>query len=280
MLCELVLSHPVYKRLKHKPSINLEKVNDNLIEQLPINKRTFTFIDPYGYQGISLGLLNAVINKWGNDCVFYFTTSGIKRNVYKDDQRDSLISIFGAEGFEKTREVVKSSKRPAEKDLYILDVLRNQLKMKYNLYFLPFGIEFEKRRASNYYLVFLSKDRRGFALMKDIMAKESLKTDGIPLFLYRGVKSNIKAQTELYLGDQLEKLKNMLKKDFNGKSIRVGVLIDQCHELRYIYIEKNIKRALLELEIKELIKVDVSYKKRPKRNGRVTLSDKRKVTFK
>src|SRR5207248_10024637 len=41
------------------------------------NGSTFLFVDPFGYKGLSLQLVNSVIKDWGCDCVFFFNYNRI-----------------------------------------------------------------------------------------------------------------------------------------------------------------------------------------------------------
>ena len=60
--------------LKHKPELYDDEVGDELVKELEQTHfiPTLFFVDPYGYKGLSLRLIGALIKDWGCDCVFFF----------------------------------------------------------------------------------------------------------------------------------------------------------------------------------------------------------------
>ena len=64
---------PNVERLKYKPAISDNEVGDQIVnkfEQMSLVP-TFFFVDPWGYKGLSLRLVNSVLKNWGCDCVFF-----------------------------------------------------------------------------------------------------------------------------------------------------------------------------------------------------------------
>jgi len=49
---------------------------------------TFFFVDPWGYKGLSLQLVNAVLKDWGCDCLFFFnynrTSMGLPNELVEE----------------------------------------------------------------------------------------------------------------------------------------------------------------------------------------------------
>jgi three-Cys-motif partner protein len=62
------------KTLAHKPLVMNEVVGDEIAKQFAALKLvpTFFFVDPWGYKGLSLKLINSVLQNWGCDCMFFF----------------------------------------------------------------------------------------------------------------------------------------------------------------------------------------------------------------
>jgi three-Cys-motif partner protein len=60
--------------LKYKPLIMNEEVGENIVKQFENMKLipTLFFVDPWGYKGLSLRLINSVVRNWGCDCIFFF----------------------------------------------------------------------------------------------------------------------------------------------------------------------------------------------------------------
>src|SRR5579864_5831563 len=58
---------PGIENLKHKPKVAAEEVGDKFVQmfqQIDLIP-TFLFVDPWGYKGLSLGLINSVLKNWG-----------------------------------------------------------------------------------------------------------------------------------------------------------------------------------------------------------------------
>src|SRR5438132_4713676 len=74
---------PGIKKLKYKPQVEAEEVGDNIVALFEEKNLipTFFFVDPWGYKGLSLGLINSVLKNWGCDCVFFFNYNRINMGL-------------------------------------------------------------------------------------------------------------------------------------------------------------------------------------------------------
>ena len=86
-------------KLKYKPVVNCNPVNKDAEEYFA---RTwiipsFTFLDPFGYKGLSLRLVNGVIKDWGRDCVFFFNYNRISLGISNPMVQDHMAALFGDE---------------------------------------------------------------------------------------------------------------------------------------------------------------------------------------
>ena len=65
---------PGIETLKHKFEIRTGDVDDDLMAEFAsINMvPAFSFIDPFGYKGVTLELLEALMKGWGSDIVLFF----------------------------------------------------------------------------------------------------------------------------------------------------------------------------------------------------------------
>lgn len=274
-LRDYVQHHTVYAKLKSKPQVHSVEVNRGLVENLPADKMTFSFIDPCGYQNLSEELLAAVVRRWGSDCLFYLSTSGIRRNIEKKHQRRFMIELFGDEGLERLEGGLANPGSLYQHDSLILEELGANLNRQVNVYMLNFAMEYEEQQSTSHYLVFLCKHPKGFELMKDIMAGYSAKdASDIPLWVYSTLKCGASVQEDLF-NDRMRLLKRNLLDDFRGQVLLVGLIVERCHSMKYLYIGRNIKAALIALEMFGEISVDKPQNKRRP----MTLGDKHTVTF-
>jgi three-Cys-motif partner protein len=56
---------------------------------------TFYFIDPWGYKGLSLQLINAMLKDWGSECVLFFNYNRINPGLTNPTVRMRMNEIFG-----------------------------------------------------------------------------------------------------------------------------------------------------------------------------------------
>jgi len=65
---------PGIQLLKHRPQVYNEEVGDRIVEMLMEMRLvpTLFFVDPWGYKGLSLALINSVLKDWGCDLLFFF----------------------------------------------------------------------------------------------------------------------------------------------------------------------------------------------------------------
>ena len=74
---------PGIQKLKHKPSVSCGEVDADAEDFFTRTNLvpSFSFIDPFGYKGLSLKIIKGVIKDWGCDCVFFFNYSRINAGV-------------------------------------------------------------------------------------------------------------------------------------------------------------------------------------------------------
>jgi three-Cys-motif partner protein len=56
---------------------------------------SFSFIAPFGYKGLSLGLVQAAIKSWGCDCVFFFNYNRINAGITNPVVDTHIKALFG-----------------------------------------------------------------------------------------------------------------------------------------------------------------------------------------
>lgn len=277
-LQQAIESIPDISRLTHKPILLNKEVGEEIVQAIKqINKiPTLFFIDPWGYKGLSLALIGAVIKDWGCDCIFFFNYNRVNMglpNSYVDKHMDSL---FGQERANALREQLKL-KKPYERELVIVEGISQALKDIGGNYVLPFCFKTDTGTRTSHHLIFVSKNVRGYSIMKEIMAKESSSTEqGVPLFEYN---SATQYQPLLFeLSRPLDDLENMLLHEFAGQILTMEEIYNR-HNVGKRYISKNYKEALRKLEQQGKIIADPPASKRRKYKGEITFGEKVKVTF-
>lgn len=234
-------------KLKYKPQIYNEGVDKNIAKYFEEIKLipTFSFVDPWGYKGLSLKIVNAVIKDWGCDCVFFFNYSRINAGISNPAVQVHIDALFGNERADRLR-VELSNLKPHEREALILEKLAQALKGLGGRYVLPFRFRNESGRRTSHCLIFVSKHEKGYEIMKDIMAKESSSAQqGVPSFTY----SPADERTPLLfsLTRPLDDLEDLLLERFVGETLTMEQVYKRHHVDRP-FLKRNYKQALRNLE--------------------------------
>lgn len=275
---QAIASIPDISRLSYKPIVLNKEVGEEIIQEIQKinNVPTLFFIDPWGYKGLSLGLIGAVIKDWGCDCIFFFNYNRINMGLPNVSVDKHMNSLFGQERADTLREQLKL-KQPYERELVIVEAISQALKEIGGNYVLPFCFKTDTGTRTSHHLIFVSKNVLGYSIMKEIMAKESSSTEqGVPLFEYN---SATQYQPLLFeLSRPLDDLENMLLNEFAGQTLTMEAIYNQ-HHVGKRYISKNYKEALRKLEQQGKIIVSPPASKRRKYKGEITFGEQVKVTF-
>lgn len=277
-LQQAIAEIPDIGRLQHEPKVFNKEVGEEIVQEIKKinNVPTLFFIDPWGYKGLSLGLIGAVIKDWGCDCIFFFNYNRVNMGLPNVSVDKHMNSLFGQERANALREQLKL-KQPYERELVIVEAISQALKEIGGNYVLPFCFKTDTGTRTSHHLIFVSKNVLGYSIMKEIMAKESSSTEqGVPLFEYN---SATQYQPLLFeLSRPLDDLENMLLNEFAGQTLTMEAIYNQ-HHVGKRYISKNYKEALRKLEQQGKIIVDPPASKRRKYKGEITFGEQVKVTF-
>ncbi len=241
------------KRLKYPPQIWNEEVGDNIAAQfeklnvIPV----LAFIDPWGYKGLSLRLVNAFLKDWGCDCVFFFNYARINAGLSNSKVRTHMEALFESQ----TQSLIDSIQglKPEEREVVIVESLAKSLKSYGHRFVLPFCFKNTSGRRTTHHLIFVTKHFKGYEVMKEIMAKaSSMENQGVPSFQYMPATSL--AQGLLFeLNRPLDSLRDLLLASFAGQTISMIDIYKQ-HSIDKPFIKKNYKDVLKTMEEEGAIK--------------------------
>jgi three-Cys-motif partner protein len=173
---------PEVKMLKHKPCVYNHEVGTEIAKQFESMKMipTFFFVDPWGYKGLSLKLINSVLQNWGCDCVFFFNYNRISMGLNNELVKAHMNALFGQNRADALRTRLGSLSGD-QKEVTIIEELSNALREMGGRYVLPFRFRNAAGNRTTHHLIFVSKHVRGYEIMKDVMARESSSTEqGVP----------------------------------------------------------------------------------------------------
>jgi len=246
---------PGVEQLSHNPVVTSREINEEFVKQFRRRKLppSFTFIDPFGYKGLSLDLIESVIKDWGCDCVFFFNYRRVNAAITNAPLRANVDLLFGSDRVDALRETLPSL-NPQFRQATILDALVSVIKeLRPTAYALPFIFRSEFAERTSHMLIFVSKHFKGYSIMKDIMAKESTTADqGVASFTY----SAADASTPLLLPftRPLSDLRASLLKQFAGQERNLEEIYE-AHSPDTPFVEKNYRDVLSQLERESVISV-------------------------
>ncbi|NQE33321.1 three-Cys-motif partner protein TcmP [Microcoleus asticus] len=278
-LARAIASLPGIDTLRHLPIILNKEVGEEIIQDIKKNIKsapTLFFIDPFGYKGLSISLIGSVISNWGSDCIFFFNYNRINMDVNNPVVKKEMNSFFGEKRADALREELKPM-QPEERESTIVKSICQALKDVGGSHVQDFCFKKSSASRTSHYLIFISKNKRGHSIMKDIMAqKSSIFTQGVPSFEYN--QSQAAIQLSLFDFQPIDDLENMLLDEFAGQTLTMEEIYNQ-HHVGKRYISKNYKEALKKLEQQGKIVADPSASQRRKPKGEITFGEQVRVTF-
>ncbi|MDP2038095.1 MAG: three-Cys-motif partner protein TcmP [Ignavibacteria bacterium] len=264
--------------LRYKPQILNNEVGDSIAAMFEGMKLipTFFFVDPWGYKGLSLRLVNSVLKDWGCDCVFFFNYNRINMGLSNEKVEEHMNALFGKERGDKIREEL-GKLNPAKREMLIVEELANALKELGGNFVLPFCFKNENGKRTSHHLFFVSKNFKGYEIMKEIMACESSKREqGVPNFEYNPADLNYPTLFEY--NQPLDNLENMLLNAYSGNTITMNKLYLE-HSVGRPYISRNYKTVLIKLEKEGRITANPPISNRRKYKGEDTFGPDVEIQF-
>lgn len=254
---------PGIDTLKHPPEISTMEVDQsaeeyfNEVRLVP----SFSFIDPFGYKGLSLKIIKGVIKDWGCDCVFFFNYNRINAGVNNPGVAEHMDALFGKARADYLRERLPKL-TPTLREALILEELANEIKRLGGTFVLPFTFKNAAGTRTSHKLIFVSKNFKGYSIMKEIMAKESSTDDqGVPSLTYSPADASMPLLFSL--NRPLEQLRGSLLQSFAGQELSVANIYER-HSVDTPYILKNYKETLATMEENGEIEVRSLKARRPK----------------
>lgn len=268
---------PGIEKLRFEPAIYNEEVGEQIVkifESMSLVPTLF-FIDPFGYKGLSLRLVNSVLRNWGSDAILFFNYNRINMGINNEFVKEPIQALFGNQETFKLKTNLHG-RSPQEREMLIIEELCQALKAYSYRYVLPFRFKNERGKRTSHHLIFVSKHFLGYEIMKDIMAGESTSNNqGVYSFEYNPADFLPRQTLLFHLSRPLDELKSELLKTFKGRKLKM-IEIYREHNVDTPYIKKNYKETLISLYNEGLIEA-VSEKGAPPRKG--TFGDNIIATF-
>lgn len=237
---------PGIETLKYPPQVSTQEVGEKIVKVFEKMRLipTLFFVDPWGYKGLSLRLVNSVVKDWGCDCIFFFNYNRINMGLNNDAVRDHMNALFDKRRADNLRSKLDLI-TPQKHELTIIEELCQALRDLGPEYVLLFRFKNNRGSRISHHLIFVSKHFRGYEIMKEIMAKESSDAQqGVATFEYNPVD----AQQPFLFGfvRPLDELGDMLLREFAGQQLKMADIYER-HNVNRPYTKKNYKQVLGQL---------------------------------
>lgn len=247
LLRQTIAALPNIQDLKYAPQIRNQEVATeiaNLFQSIELVP-TLLFVDPWGYKGLSLELIRSVLRHWGCDCIVFFNYNRINPALNNPTVNEHMEMLFGKVRADRIREQLVGL-RPEERESLIIEEMSRALRETGANYVLPFCFKNEQGTRTSHHLVFITKNFKGYEIMKGIMAGESSDRDqGVGSFAYSTASKNFPFLFEL--SRPLDDLEGMLLRDFAGQILPMREIYVR-HSVDKPYVKGNYKKALANLE--------------------------------
>lgn len=244
-LRDSILKLPGIDGLKHKPSmlhLDVDSNVANLFKQQSLVP-SILFLDPWGYKGLSLDLIRSVVKDWGSECIFFFNYRRVNAAFSNPTFNCHIDELFGSSRASHIR-LGLHGKKPFERESFIMDQLSEALKESAS-FVLRFRFESPDIDRTSHYLIFVTKGFRGYEIMKDIMAGESVPSDSmVPTFEYT---EHPEQNQLLNLNDPNEELAGRLLRHFKGRTLSFDDIYKEDSP-DTPYVKDNYRKALFILE--------------------------------
>ena len=263
-LSKAIKELPGIETLNYQPQVSTQEVGEEIVKMFEKMRLipTLFFVDPWGYKGLSLRLVNSVIKDWGCDCIFFFNYNRINMGLNNDAVQEHMNALFGKERADNLRPKLDLL-TPQKREVTIIEELCQAIRDSgpESEYVLPFRFKDNYGSRTSHHLIFVSKHFKGYEIMKKIMAKESSNTQqGVATFEYNPADAQ---QPFLFeLSRPLDDLGGMLLSEFAGQKLKMSDIYKQ-HSVNRPYTEQNYKQVLGQLEDQ----------------GKITASKHRRNTF-
>lgn len=245
-------STPEFEDFRHVPRVSNYQVGDAIVDRLEEMRLvpTLLFVDPFGYKGLSLRLINSVLRHWGSDCIIFFNYNRINPGITNPAVKEHMDALFGVERAEKLRARLGRLK-PVDRERAILEEVAGAFEEMGGRFFLSFRFWKEAENRISHHLIFVSKNFKGYEIMKDIMAKESSSFDqGVPSYEYNPRIGNDALRFEI--SRPLDELEGQLMDDFAGRTLTMKAIYKE-HSVGKPFLKTHYKTVLQNLYAREAI---------------------------
>ncbi len=132
------------------------------------NVPVLSFVDPWGYKGLTLRLVDSLIENNGSDCIFFFNYNRITMALSQALFDEHLEGLFGKKMTSRLK-IELDGLEPNQREDLILSALVSALNRDGLNHVLPFKFWRQDMQRTSHFVIFVTKHQLGFQIMKQIM---------------------------------------------------------------------------------------------------------------
>lgn len=248
---------PGYDTLKFRPQIHHGEIGDEIVKEFEEAKLvpTLSFVDPWGYKGMTLRLINSVLKDWGCDCCFFFNYSRVNAGLANDVVEKHMDALFGTERANSLRQrFADQALTPVEREAFIVEEMCQALRDMGGRFVLPFRFTNKQGTRITHHLFFVTKHFKGYSLMKDIMHSHATgKLEGSINFEYN--PADRRQPTLFEFLRPVDELGEMMLDDLAGAKLNINQIYER-HSVGKPYVLKDYREQLCKLEQEGRVTMD------------------------
>lgn len=248
---------------------------------IPKNIPVLSFVDPFGYKGLSRELINKLIANSGSDCIFFFNYNRINMALSSNTKFDEhLVGIFGEERTHSLKALL-APLTPTQREPAVINALVEALIEEKGNYVLPFKFYSTGNLRTSHFIVFVTKSHVACKIMKQIMYSNSAKdSDGVATFSFEDSHNFAGKYTQLSMFDgPIKALECLMVSRHHGHTVTVQQLCDEVDcDFANQFVSKNVTDVLKKMELAGKISV-IDGRKVKMRGGVLTMPKSAVIQF-
>ena len=135
--------------LKYQPKVICNEVGETIVKDFDSRQLvpTLFFVDPWGYEGLSLRLINSVVKDWGCDAIFFFNYNRINMGISNPGVEPHMRALF--ENQYDSLAATVNGRPPQEREAQVVESLCQAIKGYGTRFTLPFRFKALQRIRRN-----------------------------------------------------------------------------------------------------------------------------------
>jgi three-Cys-motif partner protein len=236
-----------------------------------IHGPSLTFLDPFGYQGITRELIRSLTSEFAAEVILFFNFNRVNAAIPNPVVKHHMEGLFESQGLKVVNDLLNSASS-LEKPGLIMSELGRALGDGNDRRVFRHAFMATKAQRVSHYLLFVTKHDLGMKLFSDICSREG------HIFVF----SENPLQLDIFGsgGARLDAIATDILLQFSGQVLTVGTIVGKYNHRHHQSHPAEIKDVLRYLEESGQINPDPASSQRSRMSdGRVTMGDKILVAF-